>query len=450
MKKILTNLLYLVFFLLATVVLTTCTVFVVRNFFQSQNTAANDISAILINQNSIAQDDEDISKIEFDVSSLEKKKYGYLSLSTEGQTDLYDKIVAGIYYLSTEKDSNGHYRTARFRLEGVQLTEGQIRQTVNAFIYDHPEIFWLENLFGYTFIGGDTLVEFYSVLSADECQAAIHTFTSTVQAIADGIDDNLSVYEKEKAVHDYLVKSCTYKSGVSDTTDGWQYFSAYGALINGEAVCEGYAKAFEVLLSMVGIESHTIRGQSHDVGHMWNVVKLNNQWYHVDVTWDDSDDKAGYEYFNLSSDYIQKDHTINTDIQLLDQESIENNASISYNFFVPVADSMDMNYYQMDALHFSAFDDKGEQTFVDALVRAAQKQERYLYIVFEGSLTYTEYINTLFYESPYKFYYYVQAANEQLNAEHKIDKNGMSILKNESAKTLRITLAYEANAESTE
>ncbi len=447
MKKAVTKFLYVLFFLLTTVVLTACTIFVVQKWFQAPNTAANDMSAILINQNSIVQDNEDVSKIEYEVSAFEKKKYGYLSLKTEGQTTLYEKIEAGIYYLSTEKDANGHYRTARFRLEGVQLSEGQIRQTVNAFIYDHPEIFWLENLFGYTFIGEDTLVEFYSVLSADECQTAIHRFTSTVQAIADGIDANLSVYEKEKAIHDYLVKNCTYKSGVNDATDGWQYFSAYGALINGEAVCEGYAKAFEVLLSMVNIESHTIRGQSHNVGHMWNVVKLNNQWYHVDTTWDDTDDKEGYEYFNLSSEYIQKDHTINTDIQLLDSAAIESNASMDYNFFVPVADSMDLNYYQMDALHFSLFDEKGDKDFVAALVQAAQKRERYLYIVFDGPLTYTEYINTLFYESPYKFYYYVQEANEQLNNEHKIDKNGMSILKNESFNTLRISLAYEMNAQ---
>lgn len=445
MKKAVTKFLYVLFFLLVTVILTACTIFVVQKLFQTSNTAANDMSAILISQNSIVQDNEDVSKIEYDVSDFEKKKYGYLSLQIEGQTTLYDKIEAGIYYLSTEKDANGHYRTARFRLEGVQLSEGQIRQTVNAFIYDHPEIFWLENLFGYTFIGEDTLVEFYSVLSADECQTAIHTFTSTVQAIANGIDDNLSAYEKEKAVHNYLVRNCTYKSGVNDATDGWQYFSAYGALINGEAVCEGYAKAFEVLLSMVGIESHTIRGQSHGVGHMWNIVKLNNQWYHVDTTWDDTEDKESYEYFNLSSEYIQKDHTINTDIQLLDSSTIESNVSMDYNFFVPVADSMDLNYYQMDALHFSAFDEKGDQDFVTALVNAAQKHERYLYIVFDGSLSYTEYINTLFYESPYKFYYYVQTANEQLSDEYKIDKNGMSILKNESSNTLRISLAYEVN-----
>lgn len=442
MKKAVAKFLYVLFFVLVTVILTTCTIFVVRKTVQTPGAGTQDMSAILINQNNMVQESGDVSKIEYDVSESKKKKYGFLSLEAKGQTELYEKIEAGIYYLTTEKDSNGHYRTSRFRLDSIKLSEGQIRQTVNAFIYDHPEIFWLENLFGYTYIGDDTLVEFYSVLSADECQQAIHIFTEKVQKVVSLIDSSMSEYEKEKAVHDYLAANCTYKNGVDGASDGWQYFSAYGAIVEGEAVCEGYSKAFEVLLSMVGIESHVIRGVGNDIKHMWNVVKLNNRWYHVDVTWNDTDNKGFYEYFNVSSEYILKNHSISTDIQLLDKETVEEDAAVSYNFFVPVADSMDMNYYHVDGIRFSDFTDEAGAIFTQELIDAAQNGRAYVYVFFDGSLPYSEYIDRLFYQSPYKFYSYVQSANEQLDGEHQIDKSGMSILKNEDARTLRITLSY--------
>ena len=448
MRRLLTKLLYVVFFLLVTVILTTCTVFVIRMLVQLPSEGTGDISAILITESSIVEDStDDVVKIEYDTNDFEESRYGYLSLTVDGQTELYDKIDSGIYYLTTEKDSNGHYRTSRFTLEGVKLTEGQIRQTVNAFIYDNPEIFWLENLFGYTYVGDNTLVELYSELSADECQEAIELFTAMVEEVTALIDLSQSEYEREKAVHDYLVQNCTYKDGVSSSSDGWEYFSSYGALVMGEAVCEGYAKAFDVLLAAVGIESHTIRGESLGVGHMWNVVKLDGDWYHVDTTWDDSDDKESYEYFNVSSEYILQDHTINDDIGLLSQDEIDDGTAVNYNFFVPEAESMELNYYQVEALRFSDFDDENGEAFVQALVETAQNSGTYLYILFDGDLTYEEYLNGLFYESPYKFYYYVQEANERLDSEHQIDKDGMSIIKNETAMTLRVKLAYEADEE---
>ena len=53
------------------------------------------------------------------------------------------------------------------------MSESEIRRSINAFVFDNPHIFWLDNLFGYAYVGEDTMVEFYSVISADECEKKI-------------------------------------------------------------------------------------------------------------------------------------------------------------------------------------------------------------------------------------------------------------------------------------
>ncbi len=92
--------------------------------------------------------------------------------------------------------------------------------------------------------------------------------------------EGLEPYAQVLAVHDYLVRTCAYgdpESAVDHT--------AYGALLSGQAVCEGYASAFRILMDRLGIPCIVV--SSEEMEHGWNMVQLDGQWYHVDVTWDD-------------------------------------------------------------------------------------------------------------------------------------------------------------------
>ena len=88
-----------------------------------------------------------------------------------------------------------------------------------------------------------------------------------------------------------------------------------GPVIYGKALCEGYSKTFEYLCQSVGIPCICIRGKANDGNHMWNMVQLENNWYHVDVTWDDPITTNGnqicrYNYFLISDSQIKKTHII--------------------------------------------------------------------------------------------------------------------------------------------
>lgn len=122
-------------------------------------------------------------------------------------------------------------------------------------------------------------------------------------------NDSMNNYDKIKAFHDYLINYCTYK----DTGD--RSHSAVGALIDGQAVCEGYTEAFDLLCYLSGIECIEIDGtaQNNTMSgpHAWNKVKLDNIWYNVDVTWDDpisSSPMLRYDYFLVSDDKMTQDH----------------------------------------------------------------------------------------------------------------------------------------------
>ncbi len=135
-----------------------------------------------------------------------------------------------------------------------------------------------------------------------------------VNSIKAGIPKT-SDYDKVKYIHDYIINNCRYNNNAVSNSDAYPTaFTAYGALVEGSAVCEGYAKAFSLLCNEVGVDALLIIGTGKGEPHMWNMVKCNGQWYHMDVTWDDATlngkDSIGYSYFNVTTAQIKTDHVI--------------------------------------------------------------------------------------------------------------------------------------------
>ncbi|MGN0435892.1 MAG: transglutaminase domain-containing protein [Wujia sp.] len=141
------------------------------------------------------------------------------------------------------------------------------------------------------------------------------------------ITEGMNDYEKEIAIHDYIVMNCEY--GYIDYSKENAY-TAYGCLVQKKAVCNGYAEAMALLLSCAGVENDMINGTADGELHSWNQVKLDDKWYHVDATWDDPlPDKKGYvrhQYFNVSDEIMDNDHQ-------WDEDSFFNCNSMIDNYF---------------------------------------------------------------------------------------------------------------------
>ncbi len=103
-------------------------------------------------------------------------------------------------------------------------------------------------------------------------------------------------YDKIKTIHDYIINNTKYDV---DNDKNKKSFNAYGTLFNHLATCNGYTDLMAIFLTKMGYENYKIATTNKEnSGHVWNAVKLNTEWLHLDLTWDDpvSSDNKNYLY----------------------------------------------------------------------------------------------------------------------------------------------------------
>lgn len=193
------------------------------------------------------------------------------------------------------------------------------------------------------------------------------------------IKEGMSDFEKEVALHDYLVKNCRYSANV-DQPAGSDIYRAYGALVNQDAVCNGYAEALQVLFTCAGLESQFIIGKADGIEHAWNLVKLEGVWYHLDATWNDPvpdrGDMVVHSYFNVPDEVISETHE-------WDKSSY------------PEAFGMSCNYYVYNNLYFRDFNEykyyayekmvEEGQNYYEAAMRSYEENEDEMQFIFEDN-----------------------------------------------------------------
>lgn len=185
--------------------------------------------------------------------------------------------------------------------------------------------------------------------------------------------DGMSDYEKLKFFHDYLVLN------VESSTDDPFADSVYGALVGHKALCEGFAKAFSYLCNIAGIENMIVTGYT-DVDHMWNMVRLGDSWYHVDVGWDKPapslaekyPDMVLYQYFLASDDIIKNNRTINSLLGM-----------------TPKAQSQEMNYFRREGKYAESYDE-ALRIIEQSCARSIDAGEKYFMLRLDSSNLYLQ------------------------------------------------------------
>jgi hypothetical protein len=143
---------------------------------------------------------------------------------------------------------------------------------------------------------------------ANKVQKAKAAIEKARHIIAENISADMSEFDKEKIVHDYIINNTSYDYiNYTNDTLADDVFEYYGSLLAGSAVCEGYAEAMKLLCNLSGIECIIAIGMAPDSaeGHAWNIVKIDGEYYHVDVTKNDPITEDGteiltYYYFNIT------------------------------------------------------------------------------------------------------------------------------------------------------
>lgn len=159
-----------------------------------------------------------------------------------------------------------------------------------------PEYYWAASQFGFGYIDSNgnsspqrterlTSISLYYVVPTNTVPDVINATEAKVSEALTWIPSNATRFQIVQALHDYLVRNCVYdRSAVNEAVSPSR--TAYGALANGKAVCQGYSLAYKLLLRRAGVPAVYVGSDS--MQHAWNMVQMeNNAWYHVDVTWDD-------------------------------------------------------------------------------------------------------------------------------------------------------------------
>ncbi|MBQ8184144.1 MAG: hypothetical protein IJ025_09645 [Clostridia bacterium] len=198
------------------------------------------------------------------------------------------------------------------RIEIPELGDGDLTKVFKALSHDNPDLFNLGlNCSVYT-EGLKTYFETDYVISYEDYSVKLQEVKDIASVIIDGASIYTSVYEKEKYVHDYIINHCSYIAPDENAMAN----TVYGCLVEGKASCEGYSRAFQYVLSALGIENRLVTGESADDGinyinHMWNFVVLDGNGYFVDLTWDDPRSEGNvlrHTYFNVTTDDILIKH----------------------------------------------------------------------------------------------------------------------------------------------
>lgn len=256
------------------------------------------------------------------------KKYEYDSLSqrnylSDEEKEIYDGIYNAIMTLCP-------YETKHPGSDSKKFSDRVWKILQNRVLVDHPEIFWTD--------GGGTTSWIETVSGANYTfdikylydEEAIHAYSNRLRiCLNEALAQCPSGSEYDKALwaYEWIINNSDYDINSS----GPLKTGAYGIFCYHKSTCNGYSKAYQMLLQNLGIPCTVVSGKSTDgTGHGWNVITLESQSYHVDVTWGDPTDPNGkkilsHEYFCLTDEEIKKTRTISDSMELPECNSTKHN-----------------------------------------------------------------------------------------------------------------------------
>lgn len=227
----------------------------------------------------------------------------YFAMLNEIEKDAYSQIYEQVY------DGNSTFDIT------VKINESTLSRVLDAVKNDHPELFWVDNTFSYTYSTDDgsiceLTVDFYDFADTEEELAeAKSTFNTAAQPIISAALMYPTIVDRELYIHDYICENTDYDESVPYNQ------SAYSAIVLHKSVCAGYAKSVQYLLQKVGVTCYYVTGMTEGMGgqvmngseddgrHSWNMVLIDGEFYNLDSLWDDTaSDTYGsaiYPFFNL-------------------------------------------------------------------------------------------------------------------------------------------------------
>ncbi|SDX53991.1 Transglutaminase-like superfamily protein [Ruminococcaceae bacterium YAD3003] len=197
----------------------------------------------------------------------------------------------------------------------IEVNADQLTKAIDAILCDHPELFWLDNTYGYTYDPSNGYIReltfnFFDFADTPEKLAAARAeFDAAVNSVVAQAMTYPTLVERELFVHDYICENTEYD------TNAPYHQSAYSALILHKSVCAGYTRSFQYIMQKLGATCYCVMGRTEGLSgqvvgatddsgsHSWNMILIEGQYYNVDCLWDDTASETYgspiYPFFNV-------------------------------------------------------------------------------------------------------------------------------------------------------
>jgi hypothetical protein len=235
--------------------------------------------------------------------------------------------------------------------------------TYYAVLADHPEIFWIGTSaqIEESSLTGTVVSYNFEVTVPTESRASMR---ESLEAAADlcisQISEDASVYQRIKYVYEYLIQTVDYNLGSQDSQN------IQSALLYHSSVCAGYSKAFQYILNRMGLFCTYITGKTVSGGdHGWNMVRIGENYYYVDVTWGDP-------VFANQMDEVDSGNIINYNYLCCTETDLFKTHIPDSSITLPSCTADDYNYYKLNGYYYETFD---WDTIYNALMNSVWNEE---------------------------------------------------------------------------
>lgn len=282
----------------------------------------------------------------------------YKSQLDTTKTEIYERIGKSVQSGENRADLTDIYDRGFYTKEELDVFVRKLgmdaQAAIDAFMKDHPEVFWLK--FGEGGVGASYNIEtigslnritdvHFEIVIDEKYSDNLDEIDKSLWEKIEGFDVlGETRYEKARYIHDKLIEMIEYDGGFVHSHE------AVGALVYGKAVCEGYAKAFKLICDRVGIPNVLVIGtgitpDGREEDHMWNYVQMEDgKWYAVDVTWDDQEEPY-YDFFLVGG----RTRDVNFGGKTFSESHIENGDFSGISAHVFVYPALEENAYSLES-----------------------------------------------------------------------------------------------------
>lgn len=247
-----------------------------------------DLKALIISKNDLVIKEPNTYKVDYTFENF-NYKISYVPYNKEELIDIYFNVLNNGYNEFTFYCPK-EYKNCTKDVESIG-NDSKLMSNINNYVHPYNSFKTIKTKVS---SNNEITLEIQKKYSEEK----INKINELVNNVISELDlNNIDDLTKIERIHNYILNHTVYDKN----TKNFDINSAYGSLIEGHAVCSGYADAFSIFMNIYKIPNIRVSSENH----LWNLVYINGKWLHIDLTWDDSENnKYDNNYFLITKEKL--------------------------------------------------------------------------------------------------------------------------------------------------